>query len=414
LGAVLSQRYPSLPAHILIVALGGADSERIAEPLIARGHQVTKVTGLAGAGRGLAEAELVIVDAKATAAAVDGCRRLRKSAPTGLPIMAVAQSHDIEERIGLLEAGADDVLGEPFDARQLEALAEALLSRRQPMPADAGDGGAGMPRPAGGMGRVICFGAAKGGVGTTLLAVNTAVALAQRGLSVAIADLDFHHGQVAAHLDLRATRSTAHLARDTHLFDNPHGLTEFAVTHASGALVYGAPLRPDEGSLISVDDVIEFVRALRTVHPLTIIDAGSVPGSRALALLGLADQAMVVVTPEIPGLRALSGALTVMNESGMAGEQNVFVMNRPFAGGQISRADIEQNLGVKVALEIPFDGEGCLRSVNEGQPLVTLAPRSPVAAAVGRLASVIVDGATVGDNAEAPRRRRLGGLLRRG
>jgi pilus assembly protein CpaE len=404
---------PSLPAPILVVELGGAESERIADPLAARGHELTKVTGLAAATRVLGEAQLIIIEAQNSAALVDGCRRLRRVAPARLPILAVAQSHDVEERIALLKAGADDVLGQPFDTRQLEALAEALLSRHQPLPADTGPGtGAGMPP--GGQGKVICFGAAKGGVGTTLLAVNTAVTLAGRGQSVAIVDLDFHHGQVTAHLDLRATRTTADLARDSNLHDSPQTLAEFAVPHASGVLVYGAPLRPDEGSMIGTDEVIEFVRVLRSGHALTIIDAGSVPGSRALALLGLADQSVLVVAPEIPGLRALSGALAVMTDSGMAGEQNVFVMNRTFAGGQISGADIERHLGVRVAMEIPFDGESCLRAVNEGQPVVTLAPKSPVTAAIGRLAAVVSDGASAETGAEAPRRRGLGGLLRRG
>jgi pilus assembly protein CpaE len=406
-----SRRRRTLPANIVVVALGGADSERIAAPLIARGHRVTTLTDLADSTSALSQADLLIVTAEAAPAVVDGCRRLRNVAPAGLPIIALAHSHDVEERISLLEAGADDVLGEPLDARQLEALAEALLSRRQPTTGEpAAHPGAQMP--AGGVGRVVCFGAAKGGAGTTLLAVNTAVLLAQRGQGIAIADLDFHHGQVAAHLDLRPTLNTAQLARDDQGQGSLPTVAEAALHHLSGLIVYAAPQRPDDGSMISVDDVIELVRTLRSSHPLTIIDAGSVPGSRALALLGLADISVLVVTPEIPGLRALSGTLAAMADAGVAGEQNLFVVNRTFAAKPIGRPDIEQNIGVKVALEIPFDGDNCMRSVNEGKPLVTLAPRSPVVAAIGRLAAMVTQGATAGTPAEAPRKR--GGFLRRG
>ena len=45
------------------------------------------------------------------------------------PILAVAHSPNVEARVGLLEAGADDVLAQPIDPRELEALVEALLLR---------------------------------------------------------------------------------------------------------------------------------------------------------------------------------------------------------------------------------------------------------------------------------------------
>ena len=49
----------------------------------------------------------------------------------GLPILAIAQADDLEERIALLEAGADDVITKPFDQVELEARVEALSLRFQ-------------------------------------------------------------------------------------------------------------------------------------------------------------------------------------------------------------------------------------------------------------------------------------------
>jgi pilus assembly protein CpaE len=404
----------SLSANILLVALAGADADGIADALAARQHKVITVAGVSAAGPALAGTELVIVAAGANPATAEGCRTLRKDAPAGLPILAVSQGHDVEERIALLEAGADDVLGQPFDARQLEALTDALLSRRQPASGEATPQSSGMHLPPGGVGTLICFGAAKGGVGTTLLAVNTAVALARRGLGVAIADLDLHHGQVAAHLDLPVRHSTVSLARDTHLQVSPTALADAAEQHDSGLLAYLAPTRPDEGSALEADDLLELVRAMRATHPLLIVDAGSVPGTRALSLLGLADKAVFVVTPEIPALRALTGTLAVMKDLGMEGEQNMFVLNHTAPGGQIGRSDIEQTLNVKVALEVPFDGPACQRAVNEGKPVVSESPKSQVSAAVERLASLLVAGALPAEAVTPASGRRLGGLLRRG
>jgi pilus assembly protein CpaE len=250
-----------------------------------------------------------------------------------------------------------------------------------------------------------------------MLAVNTALALARRGLSVAIADLDFHHGQVAAHLNTPIVHTTADLvhALTGEDDDDREALGDAVVAHESGLLVYGAPARPDQASATSADDVIELARALRLTHPLVVIDAGSVPGTRALALLGLADESVIVVSPDIPGLRALTGTLAAMTDSGIVGEQNRFVVNRTFAAQQIDRRDIEQHLGVSVSLEIPFDGESCLRAVNEGQPVLTLNPRSPVSAAIENLATMLIGAATpaTADAEPVRRRSRVGALLRR-
>ena len=48
-----------------------------------------------------------------------------------MPVLCVSQTDDVEERISFLEAGADDVVARPFDAREVEARVEALLLRFQ-------------------------------------------------------------------------------------------------------------------------------------------------------------------------------------------------------------------------------------------------------------------------------------------
>ena len=50
---------------------------------------------------------------------------------TSTPVLCISQTDDVEERIRFLEAGADDVIARPFDARELEARVEALLLRFQ-------------------------------------------------------------------------------------------------------------------------------------------------------------------------------------------------------------------------------------------------------------------------------------------
>jgi len=403
-------------ARILLVLLEGATGERIGDPLLARGHDVQQVGGATAAAGALGDRDLVIIDAaSATGAASDACKRLRQKGGPDLPILAIAASDSIEDRISLFEAGADDVLGTSFDRRELEAIIEALLARREPAPAVA-HAADDMPI---GPGRLIVFASARGGAGGTTLAVNAALVLAGQRPGVAIVDLDLHRGQVASHLNLTGTaaHSSAHLARDEQVARNAQLLRASAVAHPSGLAVFPAPNRPDESGMVRVDDAVELIRTLRNAYRVVVVDAGSLIASRAMALLTMADRSVMVVTPDIPGLRAVQGAIEALNDAGGFGEQMLFVLNQPSAHNAINREDIERHLVVPIALQVPHDGEANSRAINAGQPVVEMAPRSQIAESMRRLAGLVSEAPAAeqaGDQEHGERRGgRFAGLLRR-
>ena len=139
--------------------------------------------------------------------------------PAATPILCVAASDDVDERIALLEAGADDVVVRPFHPDELRARVEGLLAVA-PTPAAATSTATSAPVPRDNQ-RVISFLAPKGGVGTTMVAVNAAVAAARAGHSTALVDLDLEWGQVATHLNIAANFSVVELARDVHALADP-------------------------------------------------------------------------------------------------------------------------------------------------------------------------------------------------
>src|SRR4029077_11276238 len=123
--------------------------------------------------------QMVIIDAVAAPmTGPDACRALRAAGESATkPLLCISRTDDVEERIAFLEAGADDVMARPFDARELEARVEALVVRfqrsREMTPlATAG------PEPRRTRRVVVVF-SPKGGVGTTMIAVNVATVAAQ-------------------------------------------------------------------------------------------------------------------------------------------------------------------------------------------------------------------------------------------
>jgi DNA-binding response OmpR family regulator len=125
--------------RILIVEDERSLREALVDLLTKRGFAVEAVAdGLNGAERGIdADVELVLLDL--TLPRLDGvevCRRLRMARPA-LPILILTARGSEEDRVGGLDAGADDYLTKPFGTRELLARIEALRRRAAIAPADA-------------------------------------------------------------------------------------------------------------------------------------------------------------------------------------------------------------------------------------------------------------------------------------
>ncbi len=410
------RRDPALANRILLISLDGNAAQTVGPSLERRGMSVAATRDLGAALGRLGEFQLIILDDSDSARLVLLIRQINDA--TGSrhpPILAIANTQDVDERVRLLEAGADDVLAQPIDERELEAFVEALLLRSPGAAATPGaPEAAARPGPAA-PGRLIVFAAAKGGSGTTSLAVNTALVLAEMAPgSVAIADMDMYHGQVSTHLDIYARSSTAELAREDLSHPAPELIHEAGKQHSSGLMVFGGPYRPDEGVDIGGDHLAALAEALRSSFGTTVIDAGSIIDMRSLSLLTSADSVVMPITPDIPALRLLHGALQVMSEAGPLADRAIFVVNDIYPKRTISPDQIEEHLGIRIGLEIPYDGENFLRAVNEGQPLMSIARRSPAAAAIRKLAEMTAETRVDDDYGTPQKKGRLGGLLRRG
>src|SRR5439155_5985470 len=122
--------------------------------------------------------------------------RAEERARAHVPIIMLASEKEVEQKVKGLRAGADDYLVKPFHQAELLARMKGLLSRFGPK--EAG-GGAGKPR----LGRMIAFYGAKGGVGATTIAINTAIALGrEHDRQVVLVDGALQFGEPRVFMDL--------------------------------------------------------------------------------------------------------------------------------------------------------------------------------------------------------------------
>jgi pilus assembly protein CpaE len=403
-------------ASILLLEADPASRETIAAALTGVGYTVTTVVDGDEAFRHASEHQLVIlgvVDGGKTA--IDICREIRATpSMAAIPVLCIGQSDQVEERIQFLEVGADDVIARPFDGRELEARVEALLLRFQRSkdlaPVLSSDGGI-APRSR----RIVAVFSPKGGVGTTTIATNLAMALATRRPDrVVVVDMDLQFGQVATHLNVDVKRSLADVARDEAALRESELLRTYAIRHDSGLHVLAAPPTPELAELISSQHVEAILETILGTYDLVIVDAGSELDDRTMAIFEKADNVVLVVNPEMAALKAVHTLLDFLNEAGAIGTKTTFVLNNMFAREILKMRDVESALGTKVSVELPYDPFLYLKAVNEGVPVVTGAPRSTPAGRLIRLADLTVGDEGNGANAGRARRGLLGGLRRRG
>lgn len=403
---------------ILICARSAPLREELEAALAGAGYTTRSVTTPADAVAALRAggADLIVAEGLAASGAIAS---LRTAAPHGVtPVLVVAPARDIEARIAFLEAGADDVIPDGFARSELEARVMALLIR------------AGKVRPEvaahTGNAELVAFFSPKGGVGTTTLAVNTAVLLAGGGAPppanagsdgaipasrVLLIDLDLQFGQVATHLNLTPRYDIAGLATDEQALADPDLARSYLTIHGSGLAVLAAPTRPEADFRVTVDHLQRMVELLRPSFDHIIVDLGSRLDPRALWILEQADVHLFVLFPEIAALRAMSLLMAFLADTTPLRARTHIVVNHIFPKELLKTRDIENLLRTKPAAEIPYTEVEMIRSVNEGVPLVIGRPTTPATAAMRRVAQAVIG---IEQQVSTARRRERRGLFRRG
>lgn len=396
-----SQRTPGevVQLSILLLTTDPAGSDTLVAALSRPGHGVTVVADPVDLFASAAAYSLVMVDRVASPFTVPAViEELRRDDSTAkVPVLAIAQGSDLEERIALLEAGADDVISKPFDPVELEARVEAVALRFQrslssvvapPLVTQSiGDPNAR---------RVITVFSPKGGVGTTTISTNLALIAAERHpKATLLIDLDLSFGQVASHLNLQPKQGVLELVRDSMALSDPDLFRTYAIHHRSGLQVISAPPAPGFSSLVTPEHVEQILTRAVEAYEVVIVDAGATLEDRMLAIFARSDTVIVPVVPEIPALNAVHLLLDQLSETGAMGGTTQFVLNNTFARDLLKRGDVEAALGSPLSAELPYDPIAYLKAANEGVPVVEGSPKSAAAAKLRELADVVLGRARV-------------------
>jgi pilus assembly protein CpaE len=313
-------------------------------------------------------------------------RRIRADTTIAhIPIIMFTAKTMLDDKVAGFEAGADDYLTKPTHPSELVAHVKALLSR-------AGAARAAATSPIA-TARVVSFIAAKGGVGTSTVALNFAAAAAQTGQDVVLADLHSGSGSLGLMLGLAPKQTlSALITRPVGELDQ-RAITDQISAHASGVRVLASAPEPNETTLANNASQIEaIVKIAGRMCKLLALDLGSGLSEAARRVVPLSDLVIIVSEPtrlSITQSKALVASLTHLGVPNTRIE--LVIVNRTPSTLQMSWQQAEQMLGTKVAAIVTPAPELAYQAVEAGTPIVLLRADSLTADQLRKMTNQLIE-----------------------
>ncbi|MCS6963091.1 response regulator [Thermoflexus sp.] len=365
-----------------------------------KGYRVTPATS---GTQALAKAEteqpdLIILDVMMPD--MDGlevCRRLRANPKTsGIPILMFTAKTAVADKIAGFQAGADDYLTKPVHPAELISRVEALLQRAARLKAEA---------TAGIHAATIGFLGVKGGVGTSTVALNTAVVLAQGAghlpPTVRTPPPDFRYPRVVL-ADLAPHGGLAYLLRLSQALGLPNVLAyppqeldpptieKYLTRHVSGLRMLLTPYTP-RPVMLSAAHIRTLARHLAVLGDYALFEMGHTLDDGARTLLGELRYLVLVMEPTSLALAHARELIHVLSQLGWATQQlGLVVVNRAVSGIALTRRQIEEALSIEPIGFISPAPELAHQAADHGVPIVMLQPEGLLAEQFRELARRLV------------------------
>ncbi|WP_348269132.1 AAA family ATPase [Edaphobacter paludis] len=276
-----------------------------------------------------------------------------------IAVIALSSLADSELLLRAMRSGCNEFLKKPFDpipfAKTLDRLEQQWSNN--------------MGR-ARNTGQILSFFGAKGGVGTTTVAVQLATFLVRcHKKKVLLIDNHQELGHVCLYLGLDGNRYHFHeLLRNVDRLDSDL-LRGFIATHQSGLDVLSSPDSHDALRNIDPDAIERTLEFLRGEYDYVLLDCETSFAETNLAVMDRSDQIYLIATPEIGAIRDLSRYIDGLIQNEHTTVKVHVVINRFSSRDAVGIEQIEKAIRLPVEVRICNSYAECVRAINVGEPI---------------------------------------------
>jgi pilus assembly protein CpaE len=289
--------------------------------------------------------------------------------------VVIGRVNDVELYRELMRRGASEYLVAPVNPLHLIEVISGLYLDPQAAP----------------IGRVVAFVSARGGVGASTLAHNTAWCVAE-GLKIntTLIDLDLPHGTAGLNFNEETGQGVADALSAPERLDDVL-LDRLLIKRGEHLSLFTAPAVLERDYEAAHDAYESVIDAVRQSTPCVIVDLPATWSPWIRQTLIGCDDIVIVAAPDLASLRNAKNIMDILKGARANDAPPKLVLNqmglpkRP----EIPAKDFSDTMGVPPSLIIPFDAALFGTAANNGQMLLEVQPKSAVADSIRKLAEIV-------------------------
>ncbi len=350
-----------------------------ADRRLSKAHLTVQLGGLQAAVEhytGQVTPNLLIVETRLQGeTALEELDRLAEVCDPTTKVIVIGRVNDVELYRELMRRGASEYLVAPVNPIHLIEVISGLYLDPDAAP----------------IGRVVAFISARGGVGSSTIAHNVGWCIAE-GLKIntTIIDLDLPHGTAGLNFNEETGQGVADALTAPERLDDVL-LDRLLVKRGEHLSLFTAPAvleRDYDAAHEAYESVID---AVRQSMPCVIVDLPATWSPWVRDTLVAADEIVIVATPDLASLRNAKNIIDILKGARTNDAPPKLVLNqvgvpkRP----EIPAKDFAETMGLQPVLIIPFDPALFGTAANNGQMLLEVQPKSPVAESIRKLAEIV-------------------------
>jgi len=324
---------------------------------------------------GIETPEVLVVDLSDSADAIADVGSLSDVCDPGTRVIVLGSVNDVNLYRRLIEFGVQDYLLKPVSS---EILNEAINHKdEKPLPGEDESRA----------GRLIAVTGARGGVGATTVAVNTAWILAhEMDQRVALVDLDLYFGTVALALDLEPGRGFREALENPNRIDGLF-IERAMVRESDNLFVLAAEEALENGFSFNPDALRLLLQTLRTDFDCVVVDLPRFAARSQFNALTPPSSVIVVSSPSLAGMRDTMRMVKLVNTQS-EGVDVAVAVNRISSekGAELGIRDFEAGAGISIDVQIPNDAKTAIKAEGGGMTMAEANSGAKITAALRQLA----------------------------
>ena len=269
-----------------------------------------------------------------------------------------------------IRIGAREFFNMPIEDEEIKLALEGFKGRREK--AESGETFKD--------GKIINIIGSKGGVGTTTVAVNLAVSLAEKKSvqSVALIDMNLLFGDIPLFLEIEPKYNWSEITKNISRLDDTF-LKNILSVDVSGVCVLPSPSYLSKQHMATPAIMERLLIVMRRMFDYVIVDGGQSLGDISLKILGLSDTVLLISILSLPCLSNTNKLLRTFHDLGFPPDENIrIIVNRYLKKSDISVKDAEISLEKEIFWTIPNDYQTTVTATNRGKALAQFAPREEI------------------------------------